>query len=125
MDVQRLLFILDAVNLKADESGGRDRIFQVCGGNTVQPRFDGIAPAFDAELVPRILLERLTRRLVLLQIDQPAAAAFVVDAACPGTGGRVDFYLVAVNPASRDFVTLAVQLDRPWLVKTLTANLHA
>ena len=60
---------------------GRHAIFQVGRRHAVEPGLDRVAAALDAQLVPLALLERLAGRLVVLQVVEPAAAPFVVDAA--------------------------------------------
>src|SRR5438552_4159243 len=75
--LQRHVLVADGVDLQADEARRRDLVLEVGAGDVVEPRLDRLALALDVELVPLLRLERLARRLVVLEVLQPAAAALV------------------------------------------------
>src|SRR5262249_17803519 len=123
--LERLLLIFDAVYLQRDEARWRDGVLQVRRRHAVEPGLDGITTAFDAKLVPRVLLERLASRLVILQILKPLPASLVVDAARPRTFGRIDLHLVAVTPTRRNLDLVAIKLQRLIDIEALAADLDA
>src|SRR5262245_18577993 len=113
------------MHLQGDESGWRQAVPQISGGHAVEPGLDGIAAAFDTELVPLASLERFARGFVAFQIIQPAAPAFVIYAASPRAIRRINLHLIAVHATGGDFDRLAIPRQFRWLVETVAANLHA
>ncbi len=56
------------MHLQADESAARECILQISGRDAVEPGLDRIAARLDPDMVPPVLPERRTGRLVVLQI---------------------------------------------------------
>jgi hypothetical protein len=96
----------NAMDLKGDEALGREAVFEVGGGDSVEEGLDGIAIALDAGLVPVFGLEGLAGGFVIFQIVEPAATCLVIDASGPGAGGGIDLKLVAVHSVSGEFLLL-------------------
>src|SRR5881394_341829 len=82
--LQFLLVAAHAMDLEGDEAGPYPVVVQVSGRHLVEPGANGSSVAFDAELVPFPRAESLARRFVGFQIIQPAACAFLIQAAGPG-----------------------------------------
>ena len=123
--VERLGFLANPVHLERDESARRDRVVQIGGRHAVEPGFDRVAFALNAEGVPLFGLERLAGRLIAFQIDEPATAPLVVQTARPRAGRRIDFDLIAVHASGRNLDGLAAKLDGLGLVEALAADLNA
>src|SRR5713101_6276773 len=76
-------------------------------------------------LFQSLALKAFLSRLVLFQIHEPSAPAFIIDAAGPGARGRIDFDLIAMHAARGNVDGFAVVLDFRRLVEHVTPNLHA
>src|SRR5262245_51072885 len=87
-DLQGFVFLADAVDLEADETRRRHCVLEIGGPHAVEPGFDGIAPAFDAEVVPLTRLEGLPGCFIVLEVGKPTAPAFIINAARPRPGRR-------------------------------------
>ena len=97
------------MHLQGDEARGIHIVDEVRAGDAVHPGADVRTDALHAGVVPAILVG-LPGRLVLRHPVQPQAAGLVIDAAGPGTRGRVDLELVAVDQAAV-VVLVAPELD--------------
>src|SRR5580704_3512066 len=115
--IERVGFLADPVHLQRDEAARRDRIVQIGGRHAVEPGFDRVAFALDAERVPLFRLERLAGRLIGFEIDEPATATLVVQSARPRASRRIDFDLIAVHAAGRNLDRLFAELDGLRLVE--------
>ena len=125
----------DAVDLEGDEAAGGEAIFEVGAGCAVEPGFDGIATAFDADFVPLAGLvsfladfgKGLGVSAALAGIE-PTAPAFVVDAAAPHAVGFVgiDLHLITVHAPGGDLASFAVaEFHGGDFFKNVGADLHA
>src|SRR5436190_14532052 len=115
-----------AVNLQRYEAAQRHRINQVRGGHAVDPGLERIAHALDAILVPLAELVGGTAGFVLFQRIEPAAPAFLVNAAAPPPGRLiVHLHLAAMHAARRNLERLAAEVVGRFVVKAMAADLNS
>ena len=99
-DFHRFRLLADAVDLQRDETLRREIVLQIRGGDAIDEGLDRIAFANDAELIPLVLLERFAGGGVFLEVVEPTASAFIVDAGGVGPITGVDLALVTEDPAT-------------------------
>ncbi len=98
------------MDLEGDETVLVGPVQEVGAGNPVHPGADAVADSLDAGTVPAVVIG-FSGGLVLRHAVQPHAAGFVVDAAAPCPGSRIDLELITIHQAA--------------LVVLVAADLHA
>jgi len=88
------------MHLQGNKAGRHNRIRQMHRRHIVNPRPNHIADGLDAKMIPLILAKSSLGLRIILQRNQPAAAGFIINPACPRPLRGVDFHLIAVDPAA-------------------------
>jgi hypothetical protein len=104
--------IRHAVDLEGDETFRGEVVFEVGSGDAVEEGAEAAADGFDAHEVPVAGFEGEAGAVVVGEVVQPAAAAFIINAGGPAAVAGIDLALVAVDLAV--FVVgeaLAAELD--------------